>query len=497
MGAAAGMKGSYQILDGLGEKLYDVQSLNTPEPPFIAAAEAFIAAERGALGSRLLRWYFGCPQEELDQALGKIYCESLPENTYRLPEPALKSALGLALYPAFILARRRWLWRAEPVADWNFETIDPPYFLRWFSEAFAALPGRKRLTPRAPFDLPGHEVTLPHWESVRLRDAAALLMLAAPVTAAFAAMGRRHGLNLLRAVRNTVSLYTVFRGYFARYPCRNFFTYDDESNPPARYLAFRRACPGVFAVVQNGERNLHPHIAYGRMDRYLLFGPAYEAILRAIKTRSERFVPVGALSLNERRALADSERGAPVLYDVLFVDQGVYPLNGLDERSGRSLETIMERLGELARRHPRLRVAYQMRPYPAGREAYVALIQDTVRRRAGPEVAILPNADGAASYRNALKSELVMTFESTLGFEAMMLGRKALFVNFSGDPTESLCPDPAYQHDDPAADFGRFEAKVLGLLAAPPAGVPEAARRRHWAFDGRVQERIAAALTAP
>jgi hypothetical protein len=69
-----------------------------------------------------------------------------------------------------------------------------------------------------------------------------------------------------------------------------------------------------------------------------------------------------------------------------------------------------------------------------------------------------------------------------------------LFVNFSGDPLETLCEDPRFQHEDETADYTRFESKLLERLAKGLYEVPEVARERHLALDGRAQERIARIL---
>ncbi len=470
----------------------------TAEPRFVAEAEAFRTRWQDHPAFRLLKRYWRCSDEDLGQAIRKIHSGSIPEETYRTEESGLKTSLGLLLFPLRAFATKRWLGRSRPITDWQLETIDEEYFRTWFAEIYAALPGTKRLSPRAPAPIPGHELTPSPYECAALGDLLRLLFLAPAMTVALESLRRECGLDVRQAYRNAVTTYTVFSGYFARYPCRRFVTFDDESNPPARVIAYRRRCEGEFIVVQNGERNRHPHIAFGAMDRYLVFGPAYERILRDIGVRARRFDSVGALVLDRRfRALeAALAEGGAVRHDVLFVDQGIYPHNGLCERSGRSLETIVERLGRLKGLRPELRIAYQMRKYPPAMAWLEEKIKEMVRDRGEGRLDVLDNPDGDASYRNLARSRLLMTFESTLGFEALRMGRRALFVNFSGDPSETLCPDPRYQLEDPAADYARFEAAVLSLLTDEPFEVPSAALDRHPFVDGRTRERIAALLAS-
>lgn len=468
-------------------------------PAFVADARRFAAEEARHPAFRLMRLYFGCGEEELAQVAAKVWCESVPENTYAIPENGARRALGLLAFAFTWPLRKAWLWRPEPPRDWILETIDGPYFRRWFSRLFAALPGSKAVSPRGPFDEPGIATVPVHTASVRARDGLALMLLSPFMTLAIGALSRRRGIDLRQAYRQMITLHTVWRGFFARHPCRDFVTFDDETNPPVRALARRREGVRRYIVVQNGERSVHPRLGFGMMDLYFVFGPAYERILRSIGTDCPEFVPTGALCLNYHHdtIAAARARGGELLHDVLMIDQGIFPYNGLNERSGRSLETMMERLGEFKRKHPGLRVGYQLRKYHPEQADLKRLLLETLRRRCGDGVAILDNDDGVQSYRAVLRSEVVLTFESTLGFESLMLGRKTLFCNFSGDPNETLCADPAFQHEDPAADYGRFEAKLLALLAAPPLAAPPAvAAERHFATDGRVQERIAERLLA-
>ena len=468
------------------------------KPPFVDAAEQYRLRWEDHAAFRLLRLYLGCDGEELTQVIRKVYAGSIPEETYRLPEGGLRTALGLALFPLRALWAKSWLWRRGETADWQLAAVDDEYFSAYYATIYEALPARKRLSPRESGTFGGAELTASPYDSVRLRDVLLLFVLAPLMTLALEALRRSSGLDVRQAYRHAVTTFTVFSGYFGRYPCRRFITFDDESNPPARALALRRRGGEEFIVVQNGERNAHPHIAFGLMDRYMVFGPAYERILREIGVQAGRFDSVGALILDRRVKLLHEElaRAGEPLHDVVFVDQGVYPHNGLCERSGRSLETIVERLGELQARRPELRIAYQLRHYPERLAWLEKLVRGMVESRGAGRVAILPNPDGVASYRSLARCRLMITFESTMGFEALRVGRKALFVNFSGDPTETLCPDPRFQLEDPAADYGRFEAAVMRLLDTPLTEVPAAVLERHPFADGKTQERIVALLLA-
>lgn len=467
-------------------------------PDFIARAEEFSRAHRDRLAFRLLAWFMRADASERDQLVKSLYCACV--NNYDIPESRWKSRLGLLLLPANAWCRKTWLWRAQPRVRFTLETIDRPYFDRWFSRLYALLPDSKRLTPRdeGSFAGAGLPLTRPWSESARAGDLILLTLLAAPLQLLLWRLSAETGLDLLKAGRQAVSLYVAFNGYFRRYPTEHFITFEDVVTQPSRYLAFRRNSSGDLIVIQNGSRIPHPMFAYGMMDRYLVFGEAYAEAMRAVRVSARSFEPVGALCLDERHGLfleASAAGRAPAEFDILFVDQGVYPWNGIDRRVCDSMRRILDNLSAYGLARPGVRIAYQLRDYgakAAAREAVLALL----RERHKGFIVLENDSLAGTSYRNILRSELVMTFESTLGLEALRMGRKACFVNYSGDPSENVCEDARFQLDDESADYGRFERKVDELLQMPMTAPPPVASRYHHAFDGRLQERLAEAIVS-
>ncbi|MBI5247331.1 MAG: hypothetical protein HY923_09120 [Elusimicrobia bacterium] len=462
------------------------------EPGFLAEAERFIAAHRGRCVFRALRWYTGCDEGQLDMLIGKIYCLSIPANTYAIPENPWKTYLGLFVLPFHYLATKNWRWTATAAADYDLEVYDRAHFERSFAAFYRRLRGSKRLTPHDPGDFGAETVTDPVAFSACLGDLLKLLVLAPLLPVPLALFALKTGVDITQNYRQALTIFTVFHGHFSRYPCRHYVTYADEINHPARYLGFRRACAGEFVAAQNGERIFHPMFAYGLVDRYFTSGSVYAENLKRLKAVARVYQSVGAPYINEYyealRPLLDARQ--PPLYDLLFIDQGVYPHNGLNERSGRSLETIFRHLNEFKKRHPSARVVYQLRYWGFNAAKKEALLK-ILARDFTENIPLLENTGHGESYRNIIRSELVMTFESSMGFEAMAMGRKAVYVNFSGDPAESLCPDPRFQIDDPSGDYAGFEKKIEELLRLKLDGVPAVARERHFAFDGKVQERMA------
>lgn len=461
---------------------------------FIADAERFASRHRWNPAARFLKFFVRGEERDLDDLLGKIWCDSHTA-IYRPPEgreSLVVSCLKCLILPLVWFARKKFLWRREEPVDYDFETIDDAYFKRWYLPVYDRLPGRKRVTPSSGA-LTRADGAEPVLKCVTPRTMA--LTFLAPLAVPFLArLSRLYGRNFVEPYRQTLGFYAGFEGHFQRYPTRHYLAYNDDHNHPCRHLAFRQNCVGRMAVVQNGERTHHPAYAFGRMDDYLSFGTAVERIVSELRMRIGRVLPVGGLYLNSWHALADQ---APVAkdIDVMFVDQLVWPYNGVDEKTGRSFETMFRCLNELKRRRPELKIVFQLRHYsdPALREVVLARVKPFFSE----PIEFAENTGNGESYRNAIRSRVVINFSSTLGYEAFFLGRgtKVLFANFAGNPYEIYSEDPRFQLYDESGSAGCFLAHVDFLLSLELDSPPAAALERHAFFDGRVQERMAAVLT--
>ncbi|MBI5885830.1 MAG: hypothetical protein HZB85_04520 [Deltaproteobacteria bacterium] len=460
---------------------------------FIADAEAFAAKHRTRSIFKALKFYTRCNDYEFDFLIRKIYASSIESSQY-VHESALKTLFGVLLLPFHLIATKRLLWKARALTMYNVDTPDEAYFRTRYADIYSALKGTKRVTPRYSGGICGHDTTEP--ASVSISPRALLLFLVCPLVAIplyFFCLAS--GLNIMRSYRNALGLYATYDGYFRRYPCERFITYAEDTNHPSRYIAFRQNGGRSLIAVQNGERGAHPSWSFGMVDVYFVFGAYYTGLLKEAGYHAGSVFPVGSLSLNMHYARLNAALRR-IEYDIVYIDNGTLvppDYGGLAPDVARSEELALAHLGRFKAAHPGLRVAYQLRPY-GGNAAHRAGALAALRRCFTGEIDILENTGGGESYDNIRAARLVINFQSTMGFEAFMLGTKALFVNYSGHANETLCDDPRFQLDGSDKSYKAFEAKVEELLGLELAGPPEVALRRHAAFDGRVQERIAAAI---
>ncbi|MFA6316401.1 MAG: hypothetical protein WC943_03205 [Elusimicrobiota bacterium] len=474
-----------------------------PDPTlaYLDDAEEFALAVRSTWPFRYLRWFLRCSEDELDLVIAKIYCTSLPVNWTGREGPA-RTITASIFHPIHILLTKSLFWRPSAPATFDLETIDPVYFNRFFAGIHDWLNGTRRISPRhgsAGFSRP--DVSESIHGTVSLRSALLLFLAPICIPRLLALAPRGRALPFLQSFRRTLSVYAQFEGHFRRYPCRHFVTFSDEENHPSRWLAFKQFCPGSLVAVQNAERcgarMADPVFAFGVVDLHLTFGSYMLDVWTTMRGVVTRILTVGSLGLNEFHGPITTALSTPpaIAHDILVPDQGVRPHNQMPEVFHLAVGKLLGHLHRLKSERPGLRIAYQLRHYPAGWETHRNAVVSWLESRYPGTFEILDNpTDRGESYFSILKSELVVTFASTMGFEALRLGRKALFVNYSGDPTRTICADPRYQIDDPQGNYPEFVSRIDDLLTLRLDGPPEIALIRHSFFDGRVQDRIAEAL---
>lgn len=460
------------------------------KPYYIEAAKTFAENHRSAVVFRALKYFTRCSDDQLDFLIQKIYCSSIP-SFQQSNDGFIKTYVGIVLLPIYLLIRKKWLWGRAERTVYNFETTDPSYFYGRFSGIYEQLMGSKRITPRDQGFPAEQDVTDFIDSTVHVRSLL-LSMLMMPLVLPFLFLFcSRNRINIINGYRHSIVAYALFDGYFRRYPCDHYITYADESNHPSRYIAFHQNCAGHLIVIQNGERSFHPTWAFGMADIYFVFGSVYISLVHAMAHNVREIVPVGSLALNQHfNALRNV--GSSKEYDILYIDNGSNCppyYGGLIEEVAKSEEKIFFFLNQFKTNHKDYRIGFQLRPYGSDLRPKKCLVS-LLNKYFVSGIEILENSGKGESYQNIMKSRLILTFNSTMGFEAMMLRKKALFINYSGYPGMDMCDDARFQLTD-EPNYGKFKEKIIELFNLELEGIPEAALNRHFAFDGHVQERIA------
>lgn len=239
---------------------------------------------------------------------------------------------------------------------------------------------------------------------------------------------------------------------------RLFLSCADNYFEGVRHAVYRQAAVGRVDVIQNAIRGALTNDVHLFADTYFAQGEATRAMIPGLTV--ERLVPVGSFRAQEARRTMPAE--VETRFDVAFIEQLlVGDMEGNNTRPG--YDQVIDHLARLARRHPRLRICMVNRPgdLPPDRQARR---DEAARTLEGTGVAWTRDLGFRNSYEAVAAATLVISYSSTMTFEATLFGRRFL-----------LCmPDPLFglnAVEGPAALCGptyeQFEARVLELLAEP------------------------------
>lgn len=272
--------------------------------------------------------------------------------------------------------------------------------------------------------------------------------------------------NIGRASVRSIVTYLRARRYFKQWPSRLFLTYKDNQCSAAFYAGFHDAGGEELHAIQNGVRFAIDGLDGSCFDHLFALGDAYERMYRDAGGRVEAATTIGSLRL--ATGFEQLDPTPAIEFDVLAIDQG--PPDASAQHWGTlppvSAELFLRALRSLANAHPELAIAYQLRCYSPD-EAH--LERSLQRCFAGARIRLLDGCRPMAAYQNVLRSRLVVTMNSTLGLESFVLGRPALFVNFTGDAQFNVVPPPLSLSANSDEDF--IGAVLRGLRS------PDAERR--------------------
>lgn len=467
---------------------------------FVADAQRFYARYKKAFIFRALQWFTRATDEQLEYLICQIYCTAISENTYLKTESLLRTHLGFLALPFYYLITKKVFCKREQEVDVNFEVSDAAYLARYFEKTLAGIRGACRITPtlgRISYK------QYPSTESIIATvapDVLIKLFIFCPFIYPFLLFfPRGRSFRLWQAYRGALSMYALYDGYFRRYPCRHFVTYADETNRGGRYLAFKQNCKGKLFLVMIGERNYHASLAFGRMDVYFLFGPFYKELFTELAVDCPLYYPIGSpyvdAYFNEIGYRGNNgyylQNGQIKDFDIMFVGQVFWRLDDVDENMCVGIQKIIQNLNEYKRRRPHISVVYLWRPEP--NKSRQRVILQMLKELFSEPLTIVDNKGNGQCYKEVARADLIVTFQSTLGHEVFAQGAKVLFVNYSKNPAETVCPDERFQITDDAASYERFEAKVDELLKMKLESPPAFALARN-VTDGRFQEKIAAVI---
>jgi len=271
------------------------------------------------------------------------------------------------------------------------------------------------------------------------------------------------GTNLIKGFTRGIVTYGQARRYFAENPARAFLTYEENNSTATVYAAFHDAGGRTYAAFQNGIWYNDEGFDHLRFDHLFSIGQAWIDRHTSLGSRFGEATAIGSLAIGSHRA--DATLVAPEI-DVLVIDQGVPDLGA--QHWGAAGASGVSRFLEFVRRfasdHPELRVAYQKRLYSGPARSAEASLDRLLR---DAPIEFLDGDGRSAAYRAVARARAVVTMNSTVGLEALAMGRPAVFCNFTGSPDYDVVPGPLQvSRPDYSLFCSRIDAALRGSVGA-------------------------------
>ncbi len=194
---------------------------------------------------------------------------------------------------------------------------------------------------------------------------------------------------------------------------------NDNGYSPYRYWLYRANGVNKIFLIQNGARVelAAYHSSYIHCDYY--FGWSWHRLKKFTEMRCGNKIPIGSSRLTNFLATKKSRR-TTLTHDVLFIEQ-VY---GISSSRHFVYMNFLRHLVRYASERPWVRVAYCCRPLRAAEDAVAIKSIDAIL--GGTEIVVLEANSSVSSYEKILNARVVAACDSSLRFEAVLLGKMIL-----------------------------------------------------------------------
>ncbi len=290
-----------------------------------------------------------------------------------------------------------------------------------------------------------------------------------PVTGRFGRKAALQALFMLRKIFRHISLqdvsfaflYVILVRKIARYKtdvdglsASVFYSSGDNYFGGIRYWIYRNNGIGSIVLIQNALRGGMYSETYLYADHYFGFG---RAIPGQIGLRAVRFYPIG--SMKTWLTKMGPERNEKK-FDIVFIEQ-IVEVNYPETYNIWAYNAVLKNMVRFSREFPELKICFATR---AGRENRQGVASANESLILGSPM-MLSTEIGTTSYQAMMQSCLVVTYNSTMGFEAASVGIPFIYCNY--DRLAFLPPE-----DDLSVlcdqSYDKFKERVWRLLNSGP-----------------------------
>lgn len=232
---------------------------------------------------------------------------------------------------------------------------------------------------------------------------------------------------------------------------RVFLSSGDNYFSAFRYYLYKAGGIGTVALLQNGVRGSAAADSYLYADLYFVHGMATAQVIPGL--HCPEIHAIGAIPSWSSLQMARDDVGDAL--DVVFIEQMVIQ-DIPDSCSQWAYAAALDNLVAFAREFSDYKICYAVRPNRQGRKGAA----ENDARISGTPV-IRSDQLGITSYQALARGAVVVTYNSTMGFEAAGLGKPFLFCNYDALP---LLPDDDGVGVLQDSSYPVFRQRLLRLL---------------------------------
>lgn len=230
----------------------------------------------------------------------------------------------------------------------------------------------------------------------------------------------------------------------------------DNGYTPYRYHLYRSNGIGPIFLIQNGARIdiLASYNSYIHCDYYI--GWSQQRLDDFIEMRCKNKIALGSIKLSNF-LLSHNDKKMNVQYDILFLEQNIEPPNPKSTFYLNLLRYFVRYSSE----NTEIRAAYCRRP---GIFAHPSLCKQVDLILRGSSVIILDSINSSSSYEHSLNSALIVSLDSSLRYEALMLDKPVISCSDRHEPHDFIVKysDPCFVVS--TDDYCVFSSKINFLL---------------------------------
>ncbi|MBK7354705.1 MAG: hypothetical protein IPL29_13760 [Propionivibrio sp.] len=232
---------------------------------------------------------------------------------------------------------------------------------------------------------------------------------------------------------------------------------NDNGYSPYRYHIYRTSGIGKIFLIQNGCRVEVTafYNSYIYADYY--FGWSSQRLSEFFEMRCTNKLAAGSMRLSNY--LRSDKNTAGIKCDVLFLEQ----IHGPSYAKTSVYLQCVKNLARFASENPLLKVGYCFRPNRAS-------FSDASSRKKIDDILgksslmLLNSTDGFSSYQHVSEASLIVAFDSSLRYEALMMGKPVISCSNQDEPHDFIV-----RHSPPffvvsSDDYGCFSSKLQDLL---------------------------------